>query len=161
MLVPGKLSKSKKANYIRLFKSLRKRKRSADDILLGDIHDKTFANTNCLECANCCKTHSPLFLQKDIERIAAYLKLTSSEFVAKYLILDEDGDWVFHSSPCPFLAVDNKCGIYEIRPNACREYPHTNRKKIYQIAEITMKNAEICPAVVSILDELKLKILNE
>lgn len=161
MDLPGKLTKSRKTAYSKLFENLRLRRRSSDDQLLEDIHEETFKKTNCLDCANCCKTHSPLFLQKDIERISSHLRITQSAFTSTYLMLDEDGDWVFHSSPCPFLAKDNACTIYAVRPKACREYPHTNRKKIYQIADITMKNAEICPAVVSILDEMTLKILNE
>lgn len=161
MQLPGALNKSKKSVYNKLFAKLRSRKSSADDIVLEEIHNKTFERINCLDCANCCKTHSPLFLQKDIERIARHLKMQPSAFTAKYLMVDEDGDWVFHSSPCPFLQPDNKCRIYDIRPNACREYPHTNRKKIYQIADITLKNAEICPAVISILDEMNSKIDNE
>jgi len=81
-------------------------------------------------------------------------------FVSKYLLLDEDGDWVFQTTPCPFLLHDNKCSIYEFRPQACKEYPHTNRKKQYQIETITIKNAEICPAVKTILDRVSDKLLN-
>ncbi|MEZ5067203.1 MAG: YkgJ family cysteine cluster protein [Bacteroidia bacterium] len=38
---------------------------------------------------------------------------------------------VLKKSPCPFLLDDNHCSIYSIRPQACREYPHTIRKNIY------------------------------
>lgn len=46
-----------------------------------------------------------------------------------YLRVDEDNDKVFKSMPCPFLGEDNLCSIYDIRPKACREFPHTDRKK--------------------------------
>jgi hypothetical protein len=154
------ISKTDKLMYRKLFALLRKRKSADDDQLFAGIHKKVFAETNCLACANCCKTHSPLFTEKDIIRIARNLNMKPAVFVSKYLLLDEDGDWVFQTTPCPFLLHDNKCSIYEFRPQACKEYPHTNRKKQYQIETITIKNAEICPAVKTILDRVSDKLLN-
>jgi hypothetical protein len=67
---------------------------------------------------------------------------------------EPDGSYVVASSPCPFLQSDNYCGIYDARPAACREYPHTNRKKMHQILDLTFKNASICPAVEKILQQI-------
>ena len=158
MQIPGKLPAATKTLYRKLFAKLRKRRSAQDDALINEVHDLVFSNINCLECANCCKTHSPIILQKDIERISKHLNIKQNEFVSKYLLFDEDGDWVFHTVPCPFLQTDNKCSIYEVRPKACQEYPHTNRKKIYQIAELTLVNAEICPAVLPILNSISKQI---
>jgi len=158
MHIPGKLTAAQKTLYRKLFATMRKRKSANDDTLISEVHDIVFSGINCLDCANCCKTHSPIILQKDIEGICEHLHIKQNEFVSKYLLLDEDGDWVFYTVPCPFLQNDNKCGIYEVRPKACREYPHTNRKKIYQIAELTLVNAEICPAVIPILDSVSQQI---
>jgi len=160
MDLPGKLLKNKAIAYSRLFSKLRKRRSSGDDLLVAEVHDEVFSGIDCLDCANCCKTHSPLFTQRDIERISKHLKQQPSQFVSEYLVVDEDGDWVFHTTPCPFLANDNKCSIYDMRPQACREYPHTNRKKLYQIEDLTLKNAEICPAVTKILDIEEKRISN-
>jgi hypothetical protein len=44
--------------------------------------------------------------------------------------------------------------VYEDRPKACREYPHTDRKRMYQILNLTHKNCEVCPVVFAITDEL-------
>lgn len=158
MQIPGKLPAASKTLYRKLFAKLRKRRSAQDDALISEVHDLVFSNINCLDCANCCKTHSPIILQKDIERISKHLNIKQNEFVSKYLLFDEDGDWVFHTVPCPFLQTDNKCSIYEVRPKACQEYPHTNRKKIYQIAELTLVNAEICPAVLPILNSVSKQI---
>ncbi len=158
MQIPGKLPAATKTLYRKLFAKLRKRRSAQDDALINEVHDLVFSNINCLECANCCKTHSPIILQKDIERISKHLNIKQNEFVSKYLLFDEDGDWVFHTVPCTFLQTDNKCSIYEVRPKACQEYPHTNRKKIYQIAELTLVNAEICPAVMPILNSVSKQI---
>lgn len=119
-------------------------------------HESFFKKNDCLECANCCKTTSPIFRDVDIKRISKALKMKESAFVSQYLKMDEENDYVLKNSPCTFLGLDNKCSIYEIRPLACREYPHTDRKNMVQILEITEQNTKICPAVAKIvLDIIK------
>lgn len=117
-------------------------------------HDEIFAKTDCLQCANCCKTTGPLFTEKDIERISKHLRLKSADFEAKYLRTDEDGDKVLQSLPCTFLDAENMCLIYDVRPKACREYPHTDRRKIYQINNLTIQNTLICPAAFQFVERL-------
>ncbi len=41
------------------------------DYLVQEVHEKVFQETDCLSCANCCKTTGPLFTEKDIENICA------------------------------------------------------------------------------------------
>lgn len=132
-----------------------KKKRPADlDEKFHSAHEKVFAKTDCLECANCCKTTSPIFRDVDIRRISIKLKISESRFVSDYLKMDEEQDWVLKISPCSFLGVDNKCAIYDFRPQACREYPHTDRRKMVQILDLTERNALLCPAVAEIVLEL-------
>ncbi|HZI26041.1 MAG TPA: YkgJ family cysteine cluster protein [Chryseolinea sp.] len=119
------------------------------------IHEKVFEDIECLSCANCCKTTSPIFYQNDIDRIAKFLRIKPGDLVEKYLRIDEDDDYVLKSSPCAFLDAENYCTIYEARPKACREYPHTNRKKMVQIMDLTYKNTLVCPAVLEMVERLK------
>lgn len=128
-----------------------------DDAFHGS-HDEVFAVTDCLQCANCCKTTSPIFYPTDIDRIAKALRIKPGELIEKYLRIDEDNDYVLKSSPCPFLGADNYCSIYNSRPKACREYPHTDRKKISQVLDLTYRNTLVCPAVLEILEKVKLKL---
>ncbi|WP_345795470.1 YkgJ family cysteine cluster protein [Algoriphagus sp. CAU 1675] len=107
-----------------------------------------------MSCANCCKTTSPIFLQTDIDRLAKVFRMKSSEFMDEYLYRDEEGDFVLKEAPCPFLGTDNKCLVYESRPKACREYPHTNRKNIHGILGLTLKNSLVCPAVFKIFQQI-------
>lgn len=134
---------------------LKRRKPKNLDDNFHEMHEEVFAETDCLECANCCKTTSPLFTDRDIERVAKALRMKPADFIAEYLKIDEDGDYVLLSSPCPFLDSDNYCSVYKDRPTACREYPHTNRKRMVQILEITFNNTLICPAVLAITEKLK------
>lgn len=125
------------------------------DAVVHELHDTVFARTNCLDCANCCKTTGPLWTERDKDRVAKRLRLKTADFEARYLRLDEDGDWVLRQLPCPFLESDNACSIYEDRPKACREYPHTDRVKQAQILDLTAKNALICPAVGEIVARME------
>lgn len=119
------------------------------------LHEDVFEEIDCLTCANCCKTTSPIFYERDIERAAKAVKMKPGDFFEKYLKMDEDKDAVLKQAPCAFLGSDNYCSIYESRPNACREYPHTDRKKMYQVLDLTMKNTLVCPAVLEITERLK------
>lgn len=130
------------------------------DALFEQQHTQVFETIHCLDCANCCKTTSPIFYQRDIEQAAAALNLKPGVFIQNYLYMDEEGDFVLQQAPCPFLAADNRCKIYESRPTACREYPHTNRKKMQQILDLTFRNTLVCPAVLKITEGLK-KVLND
>ena len=73
--------------------------------------------------------------------------------------VDEDKDYVLKSVPCTFLDKENICGIYDVRPKACKEFPHTNRKKQTQLLEITEKNVAVCPAVYDIVEKIKIKLI--
>jgi uncharacterized protein len=140
----------------KFFARLKKSKPRDLDSVMQNLHEEVFENVDCLACANCCKTTSPIFYQKDIERLAKHFRLTPSKFIEQYLHVDEDKDYVLNSAPCPFLGADNYCSVYEHRPNACREYPHTDRKRFHQILDLTLKNTEVCPAVYEIIEKLKM-----
>ncbi len=137
-----------------IFKSIRKIKKKKLDQVFHQVHDSVFSKIDCLDCANCCKTTSPIFRDADVNRLAKYLRVKPAQFVNNYLHLDADGDYVLNSSPCAFLNRDNTCSVYNYRPLACKGYPHTDRKNIYQIINLTEKNTEICPAVCKIVEKI-------
>ena len=150
--------KIKRKENNKFFKRLKKVKPKLLDKIIHPIHQEVFECTDCLKCANCCTTTGPLFTDKDISRIAKYLRIKPSDFVTEYLRIDEDGDYVLQSVPCTFLGEDNCCSIYEVRPKACREYPHTDRIKQYQLLKLIKKNVDVCPAVFEIVEKLKQKL---
>lgn len=138
--------------------SLRKMRKGDADHIVHTLHDEAFETIDCLQCANCCTTTGPLLTTKDIERISKHVGLKPIQFIEQYLRIDEDNDYVFKSMPCPFLGPNNYCQIYEQRPKACREYPHTDRVNQQGILSLTRKNAKICPAVAQILLKMESKI---
>jgi len=151
-------AKEKWVENKKYFAKLKKRPPKRLDLIVHEIHDLEFESTNCLDCANCCKTTSPIFSEKDISRISKYLKMKEHQFISLYLDRDQDDFMVLKSVPCTFLAADNSCLIYDVRPKACSEYPHTNRKKFIKITDLTLKNTEVCPAVFNIIENLKNKV---
>ncbi|XLS28433.1 YkgJ family cysteine cluster protein [Flavobacteriaceae bacterium M23B6Z8] len=148
------LAKDKHKEHKKYFAKLRKKPPKSLDAVMRELHHETFEEIDCLSCANCCKTTGPLFTAADIERIAKYLKLKPGVFIEKYLREDEEGDMVLEQVPCTFLASDNYCMIYDVRPKACREFPHTDRKKFHQISKLTLNNTAICPAAYQIVEKM-------
>ncbi|MGX1929765.1 YkgJ family cysteine cluster protein [Flagellimonas sp. 2504JD4-2] len=153
-----KKAMEKHAENKKFFAKLKKKPPKKLDYIMQELHDDEFERTDCLTCANCCKTTGPLFTNVDIERIAKHFRLKPSQFIDQYLRVDEENDYVLQQVPCAFLGVDNYCSIYDVRPKACREFPHTDRKKFHQISNLTLKNVAICPAAFRIVEEMKRKI---
>jgi Fe-S-cluster containining protein len=153
-----KLAKDKHLENKKYFDKLKSKPPKDLDRQMEQLHEEEFRKTDCLSCANCCKTTGPLFTNADVERIAKHLKLKPADFQQKYLRTDEENDLVLQTVPCVFLDAENYCLIYDVRPKACREYPHTNRKKFHQIANLTLQNVAICPAAYNIVEAMKKKM---
>src|SRR3972149_1631468 len=56
--------------------------RNLDDVA-HRLHDEAFDDIDCTDCANCCKTTSPIFRQNDIQRIAKRLKMRPFDLTLK------------------------------------------------------------------------------
>lgn len=155
--LPQRASDKKPENK-KFFAKLKRRPPKKLDSIMQELHDQEFERTDCLTCANCCKTTGPLFTNSDIERIAKHFKQKPQEFIDTYLRIDEENDYILQEVPCAFLGQDNYCSIYDVRPKACKEFPHTDRKKFQQISHLTIKNVAICPAAYNIVEEMKRRI---
>lgn len=121
---------------------------------LPDYHEEAFSKVDCLQCANCCKNFSPRFKTPDIKRLSKLLQMRESDFIETYLKVDEDGDYVANTSPCPFLGDDNYCSIYEDRPSDCRRFPYTDEDVIFKRQPLTLKNSTFCPITYFVLEKL-------
>jgi len=125
---------------------------------LPGLHEEAFQKIDCLQCAGCCKNYSPRFKTPDIKRISKYLKMRESEFIDTYLRVDEEGDFVVNSLPCPFLGAGNSCNIYDQRPSDCRRFPYTDEDVIIKRKELTLKNSAFCPITYFVLEGLMEKL---
>ena len=125
---------------------------------MQELDAEAFQQIDCLSCANCCKTTGPLFTPTDIDRIAKRMRMKPGAFVSAYLRMDDEGDHVLQQLPCLFLNPDNTCSIYDYRPKACREYPHTTQRKFQNHASMHLKNVAICPAAHRVVERLKERV---
>ena len=152
------LARSKRKENKKFFGRLSKEDSKKLNAKFHEMHDEVFAETDCLKCARCCRTTGPLLTKQDIGRISKKQGMKPADFEKQYLRVDEDGDWVMKSLPCPFLALDtNKCSIYEYAPKACREYPHTDHTNMKSILPRTETNVRHCPAVYEMVERMKLR----
>jgi Fe-S-cluster containining protein len=124
---------------------------------LPDLHEEAFSKIDCLQCGNCCKKYSPRFKTPDIKRISRHLKMRESEFIDEYLKVDEEGDFVAKSTPCPFLGAGNYCSIYEQRPSDCHRFPYTDEDVLIKRQQLTLKNSTFCPITYYVLEKLMKK----
>lgn len=136
-------------------KKLKKRPPKDLDQTCQQLTDQAFEKIDCLECGNCCRSLGPRLTDRDIDRLSAHLRIKPARFIEYYLKLDEDQDYVFNRMPCPFILPDNFCTVYAHRPRACRDFPHTDRKRIHQITDVVVKNTLICPVAYEVIEGLK------
>jgi len=145
-----------KENYDENLAFLKSLKTDRDiDKQSAEVHTEVFAEIDCLACANCCKTTPALVTKKDAKRIGKFLGLPPKTFIRKYLIEDINGELLINKVPCTFLNEDNTCQIYEVRPQACRQYPHTDQEGFRYRAKMNATNTIVCPATFEIVERLK------
>ena len=134
-----------------------------DQIVL-QADQAVWKTTDCLHCANCCKTMSPTYTKQDIQRISGHLGMPGKEFRKKWLYKDKSGDWLNITQPCQFLNLEtNRCNIYDVRPADCSGFPHHTKKRMIDYMHVYKQNIEYCPATYRVVKEImeKLKVESE
>ena len=122
--------------------------------MVRETTSQVWKHIDCRTCANCCRMQHPVFSRTEAQRIATYLGLTLEEVRARYLTSDADtGKYITRELPCPFLD-GNLCGVYEVRPAVCADYPHLQRNLRSRLWQV-LDNATLCPIVYNVLERLK------
>ncbi len=147
----------KKAGLAKFLKKLGNSKIKGLTKTVVEIDKQVWQEVGCLDCANCCKKMTPTYTRKDVVRISKHLGMSYQQFFDKWLEKRKDGDITNKSNPCQFLGKDNKCSIYEIRPDDCAGFPHIVRKDFkYQAKEKTFtNNLTHCPATLRFVEKLQ------
>lgn len=129
------------------------------DVMAVQADALVWTETDCLACANCCKTMTPTFTNQDVKRISAHLHMSVEDFRKKWLKKDRQGDWVNKQQPCQFLNLkDNKCSIYEVRPKDCSGFPHHTRRRMVDYIHVFKQNIEYCPATYRMVQRMMEKV---
>jgi Fe-S-cluster containining protein len=144
--------------YLQFFKSQRSRQYSDK---IKNFHAEAFQKTDCLQCANCCKTTPAIVNRNDIQRLSKFLGLSAKEFEKRYVLQDVNGELSFNKVPCHFLNPDNTCQVYEVRPDACRQFPHTDDFDYFKRPSMNAKNVMVCPAAYYIAEKWIREIENQ
>lgn len=113
-----------------------KRRVERDSIHRGTRRRVSF---DCTKCAACCKDNEVILQDADIER---FRKAGRGDLAKRpWAKRRSDGKLVLTLLPskrCRHLRRDNKCGIYEIRPHSCSEFPMGSECCLYA-REVEMK----------------------
>lgn len=150
-------AKDKHIENKKYFDKLKKKTPKNLDYLMQDLHDAEFKKTDCLTCANCCKTMTPTFTNTDIKRISAHLNTTPAAFKKEWLVYDKkDKDWMNRLQPCQFLNLKtNMCSIYEVRPADCSGFPHLAKRKMTEYMHVHKQNVDLCPATYKMVEKMQ------
>jgi Fe-S-cluster containining protein len=150
-----------KTTFKRFLTKIEKNPPSMLDAMIAEIDKEVWQETDCLSCANCCKTMTPTFRPKDIKRIAAHFNIKPQAFKEKWLYQHaNDPDWINTSMPCQFLnKQNNMCSIYEVRPDDCAGFPHLTKKKITTYMHVHKQNLTYCPATYKMVEKMRERLL--
>lgn len=153
-------SVKKNASKLKRFLTKMEKARPRGFQKMAEEADKeVWQQTDCLTCANCCKTMSPTYTKADLKRISAHFDMTPEAFIKKWLRKDRSGDYLNKTEPCQFLNLENNyCSIYEIRPADCAGFPHHTKKQFGDYAHVFKQNVEYCPATYRWVEKIKERV---
>lgn len=82
----------------------------------------------CQQCGICCRWSGHVLLtEADIARLALAAGLSEEEFIARYTVLATNRRQLSLADAADgscILLEDNRCSLYEARPDQCRDFPH-------------------------------------
>jgi uncharacterized protein len=130
------------------------------DAIVREETDRVWAQIDCTTCANCCKTMQVVVDDKDIKRLADRLGMTTRAFSKKHVKIEDVPfrSKVISTQPCPFLGEDNRCTVYEDRPQACRDFPFLHKDRFRSRSITMVSNLEVCPIVFNVWQALKTRL---
>ncbi|MCS6991326.1 MAG: YkgJ family cysteine cluster protein [Chitinophagales bacterium] len=150
------LAKKRTEENLQFFRYLQRIPATKLDELAMPVASRNIEAIDCTQCANCCKTLEPGLHEHEIAVLAKHSGMDSQTFQAQHIHREADtGIWFLRPMPCLFLR-QNRCTIYEVRPECCRDYPHLLRQGLKFRLRSVLRNYTICPIVFNTLEELKM-----
>jgi len=145
----------KEEENFRFREILKSKSSDAIDERVFQLNESISSQIDCTKCGNCCKSLMINIDNKDTERLAPHLHLSTKEFEEKYIEKSSEGTLaVMNSIPCHFLH-ENKCTVYAARPEECREFPGLHRKDFTARLFATFMHYGRCPIVYNVIEALK------
>lgn len=125
-------------------------------LIVEEKDQEVWKEIDCTECARCCHTMTPTYTQEDIVRLSSHLEMSQDEFIKLYLEEEEDHPEVLmhRHLPCAFLK-DNRCTVYEARPDNCRSFPYHDKQPFDEYYPTYVQNIEYCPATYLLISKIE------
>jgi Fe-S-cluster containining protein len=122
------------------------------------VAEEVHAAVDCRQCAECCRVTEVEPNERDIERLARFLRISKKQFREEYMATGEDGAAILKrgGGGCVFLS-GNDCTVYEARPGDCERFPHLLRgngsiaSRMWQFVD----RATYCPIVYNWMEKIK------
>ena len=129
------------------------------DLNLRRIAENIQDQIDCTECANCCKVATTALSERDVARLARYLRIPPSRFLGEYTVETQEEGRILRriaGQGCVFLD-GNLCSVYDARPDICQRYPHLVRGNgsIASRMWSFVGRASYCPIVYNSLEAFK------
>ena len=116
---------------------------------------------DCSQCANCCREATVRLAERDIEKLAKFLRIKPAQFVREYCQQSEDEGLILKriETGCVFLD-GNLCSVYEARPGNCEDFPHLVRGQGSLLSRMWefKDRACYCPIVYNALEAFKVEV---
>ena len=141
------------------FRAWLKRHKFVERRLKG-IAEEVEEAIDCTACANCCRVATTQINDRDAEDLARFLGARFSDFLRDYTVEAADEGRILkrNESGCVFLD-ENRCTVYESRPQTCRHFPHLVKgngsfeRRMWHMAD----RAVYCPIVYNSLELFKVE----
>jgi Fe-S-cluster containining protein len=120
----GEKKRDENLHFRRFMKS-----RDHSDRILRRIAEGIEDRIDCTQCAQCCRVATVQVSERDVERLARYLRIPRDRFLADYTMESAEEGRILkrtESAGCVFLD-GNTCTAYEARPDICQRFPHVVR----------------------------------
>ena len=123
------------------------------------VAEEVEGQIDCRQCANCCRVATAKLLERDVERLAKFFRLSISQFKAQYTMEHAEDGLILKRNDqtgCVFLD-GTTCTIYDERPTACENFPHLVRgqgsipSRMWEMID----RATYCPIVYNTLEAFK------
>ncbi len=150
----GEKKREENSRFRRFMKS-----RDHSDRVLRRIAEEIQNQIDCTQCANCCRVATAVLSDRDVSRMARFLRVSESAFLERYTTESEEEGRILkrsESSGCVFLS-GNYCSVYDARPDTCQRFPHVVRgagsiaSRMWQFID----RATYCPIVYNSLETFK------
>jgi Fe-S-cluster containining protein len=151
------LGERKREENLRFRKHMKSHDHS--DRILRRIAERVEEQIDCTQCANCCRVATARVTERDVERLAKFLRIKPVRVMADFVVESEEEGYVLRrdeQSGCVFLN-GKECTVYEARPESCQRFPHVVRgngsiaSRMWEFVD----RACYCPIVYNSLEAFK------